>query len=98
MATTLATTITKGATIQASDTWNPASIAAGASVTLVMASFTGVALGDLCFPSFSLDLAGLTLTAYVNAAASVTVVLANNTAGAVDLASGTITVRVEKIS
>ena len=96
MATTLATTIVQGALIQASDTWNPSSIASGESTTLAMASVTGAALGDFVEASFSLDISGLTLTAYVSAANTVTVVLANNTAGAVDLASGTITVRVSK--
>lgn len=98
MATALATTIVQGAVIQASDTWDPASIANGASLTLAMASVTGAALGDFVMASFSLDLAGLSLTGYVSAANTVTVVLVNNTGGAVDLASGTITVRVMKKS
>jgi len=74
-------------------TWNPASIATGGSATTSF-SVTGSALGNFVQPSFSLDLQGLTLTSYISAADTVTAVLANNTAGAVDLASGTLKVRV----
>jgi hypothetical protein len=43
--------------------------------------------------SFSLSLGGLMMTAYASAANTATVVLFNPTAGAIDLASGTLTVR-----
>jgi len=96
MATALATTIVNGAQIQASDTWDPASIANGASLTLAMANVTGAALGDFVIASFSLTIAGMVLSAEVSAANTVAVTLINNTGGAVDLGSGTITVRVLK--
>ncbi|MFA5323726.1 MAG: hypothetical protein WC373_13725 [Smithella sp.] len=71
-------------------TYDPPSIAAGASTTTTL-TCTGAALGDAVdWLTFSLDLAGLTLTGYVSAADTLTAVLANNTAGAVDLASGTL--------
>lgn len=95
MAGTIATVINKK-TIQASETWNPASIAVGAKERFRMTGVTGAALGDFVMASFSLDLQDMTLTAYVQATDVVDAVIANNTAGAVDLASGTLTVRVEK--
>jgi hypothetical protein len=78
--------------VQAQVGWDPASIADGASATQAV-TVTGASLGDYAEASFSLDLQGLTLTAYVNAADSVTAVLNNATGGAVDLGSGTLRVR-----
>jgi hypothetical protein len=50
----------------------------------------GVALGDIVLGvSASISAADLTITAYVSAANTVTVLVANNTGGAVDLASAT---------
>lgn len=93
MAGTIATTINTRI-IQASETWNPASIADGDSETFQMTGVTGAALGDFVLASFSLDLQDLSLTAYVQAAGVVEAVLQNNTGGAVNLDSGTLTVRV----
>jgi len=81
--------------LQGSATWDPANIAAGASTTTTVA-VTGAAVGDYVRASFSLTLAGLVLSGYVSGANTVTVVLNNPTAGAVDLASGTVKVVVEK--
>lgn len=77
----------------ASATWNPASIANGAEAA-VDVTVPGAVLGDFAFASFSLDVADLVLDANVTAANTVTCVLANNTGGAVDLASGTLRVKV----
>lgn len=77
--------------LKASATFNPPSIAAAGTTTTTVAC-TGAALGDAFLPSFSLSLAGLMLTADVSAADTVRVVFYNPTAGAVDLASGTLTV------
>jgi hypothetical protein len=76
-------------------TWNPPSIAAGASATVGL-TVSDAALGDHVEASFSLSLAGLVLTAYVSAANAVTAVLHNPTGGAVDLGSGTLSVKVRK--
>ena len=69
--------------------WNPGSIAAGGyeekDVTI-----TGAALGDFAVASFSIDIAGLVLTATVTAADTVTCALTNSSAGAIDLAAGTV--------
>ena len=81
--------------LQASVTCDPPSLAAGADVTTSVA-VTGAALGDFARASFSHDLQGMTLTAWASAADTVSVRLQNGTAGAVDLGSGTLRVRVEK--
>src|SRR5262249_26318570 len=57
---------------------------------------TRAALWHIAVPSFSLDLSGVTLTAYVSAADTVTVVEGNLTGGGVNLASGSLRVRVIK--
>lgn len=81
------------APLTSSATWNPGNIAPGGSDSTTVA-VSGAVDGDYVQASFSLDLQSLTLTGYVSAADVVTVVLANNTAGAVDLGSGTVAVRV----
>ena len=73
---------------QGSATYDAPSIAAGATTTTTI-TVTGAALGDFAVASAPVDLAGLVVTAYVSAANTVTVVLYNPTAGAIDLASGT---------
>lgn len=81
--------------LEASATWDAASIANGAmeakNVTLV-----GSALGDYAQASLSIDIADLILTANVTTANTVTAVLSNNTGSAVDLASCTLYVKVTK--
>ena len=81
--------------LQASVTYDPPSLAAGDGVTTA-ATVTGAALGDFARASFSLDLQGITLTAWVSAADAVSVRFQNGTPGVVDLASGTLWARVEK--
>ena len=81
--------------LTASATWDPASIADG-DMEANDVTCTGAALGDFAQASFSLDVEDLVINAAVTAADTVTVVLANNTGGPVDLASGTVSVRVIK--
>lgn len=58
----------------------------------------GTALGDIVTGvSFSLDLQGLSVSGAVSAADTVSVLFFNGTAVAIDLASGTLRVRVEKM-
>ncbi len=87
----LTTAITNAfpAPLAGSATWNPPNLASGASETTTV-TVAGAVLGQRSTASFSLTLAGLTLSSYVSAADSVTVVLSNLTGGAVDLASGTV--------
>lgn len=74
-------------------TYNPPAIATGASVATTVA-VAGVSAVQKVSVSFSLDLQGLILTAYVSGGNIVTVVFANLTGAPVDLASGTLTVEV----
>ena len=77
----------------ASDTWNPGSIADGDEEAKEV-TVTGAVLGDYATASFSLDVTDLILDAQVTAADTVTCILANNTGDAIDLGEGTIRVRV----
>lgn len=76
-------------TRRGSATYDPANLADGAGVTTTV-TVTGAALGDIAEASFSLDLQGILLTAWVSAANTVSVRFQNETGGAIDLASGTI--------
>jgi hypothetical protein len=82
-------------TLNGSATYDPPNLLTltGASTTVAV---TGAALNDFALASFSLDLQGVTVTAYVSAADTVTVRFQNDTAGTLDLASGTLKVRIFK--
>ncbi len=69
--------------------YNPPNILALGTATTTVA-VAGAALGMAAEASFSLDLLGLTVTAYVDSANSVTVVLFNPTALAIDVGNGTL--------
>ncbi len=81
--------------LEASTTWDPASIAAG-STAAVNVTVTGALLGDFAVPSFSISISTLSMTAAVVATDTVQVRLSNNTASPVDLASATLRVLVLK--
>lgn len=81
--------------LSGSATFNPASLADGAGTTTTV-TVTGAALGDFAEASFSLDLQGITVTAWVSAANTVSVRFQNETGGTLDLASGTLRARVRK--
>jgi hypothetical protein len=78
--------------LNGSKTYDPPSLATGTQTTTTV-TLTGAALGDYVQASFSLDLQGVVLSAYVSAANTVTVVMLNMTGGTLDLASGTLKVR-----
>lgn len=78
-----------------SATYNPASLADGAGATTTV-SVIGARLGDIAAASFSLDLQGIILTAYVSASDVVSVRFQNESGGVLDLAEGTLRVRVFK--
>lgn len=85
-----------GGYYQGSATFNPANLADGAGETTTV-TVTSAALGDFVDSiSFSLDLQGILLTAYVSAADTVSVRLQNETTGALDLAEGTLIARVKQ--
>lgn len=83
--------VTAALNMTGSAVYDPPSIAAAGTATTTV-TVTGAALGEKYNASFSLSLAGLVLSAYVSAANTVTCVFFNPTAGAVDLASGTLNV------
>ena len=73
-------------------TYDPGNLADGQGVTTTV-TVTGAALGDFVEASFSLDLQGITMTAWVSAANTVSVRFQNETGAPIDLASGTIKAR-----
>ena len=58
---------------------------------------TGAALGDFAMASLSVDSTDIVVTAEVTASNTVTAVVLNNTGGAIDLGSATLSVRVFKL-
>lgn len=82
--------------IDASFTYDPPSLAAGASVVSGDFAVAGAALGDYVQVAAPYDLVGVRAGAYVKAAGIVVVILTNTTGAAVDLASGTWKVRVTR--
>jgi hypothetical protein len=80
-------------TISGGTTYDPVNLVDGAGVTTTVPA-TGAALGDFAEASFSNALQGITLTAWVSAADTVSVRFQNETGGDLDLASGTLRVRV----
>jgi hypothetical protein len=71
----------------------PGTITSGSSYLSSAITVTGAVLGDIVIPSFSLDLVGCSISAYVSAANTAKVVITNNTGGSVTLGAGTLTVR-----
>lgn len=82
-----------GLYLSGSATYDPASLNDGDGATTTV-TVTGAALGDFAVASFSLDLQGVTLSAYVSAANTVSVRFQNETGGVLDLGSGTLRARV----
>lgn len=80
-----------------SATYDPANIVDGAGVTTTV-TVTGAVKGDIVEASFTEDLQGITLTAWVSAADTVSVRFQNESGGALDLASGTLRANVKRIT
>lgn len=80
---------------EATFTWDPGSVSAGASVTTTV-TVSRLKVSNLAFVQVAApySLQGLIVTGYASGTDTVTVVLSNPTGGAVDLASGTWRVRV----
>lgn len=81
--------------LQGSATYDPPSLVDGAGATTTV-TVTGAALGDFAAASFSGDLQGITLTAWVSSANTVSVRFQNESGGTLDLGSGTLRARVVK--
>jgi parallel beta-helix repeat protein len=69
--------------------WDPASLAPSGTVTKTI-TVSRAAIGDAVAVGFDQSLQGMVLTGYVSATSVVTAVLFNPTAGAIDLAAGTL--------
>ena len=91
----IAVRINQNLGLSGSVTWNPGNIVNGANDSTTV-TVKGAALGDYAIASFSLDVQDLQLTADVTAADTATVILSNTTGGAINLASGTVRVKVFK--
>ena len=79
--------------ISATTTWDPASLADGASETKSSITMTGVTVGDVVTAALTTIIASTwRVQACVTAADTVAVTITNNTGGTVDLASGTLRV------
>jgi hypothetical protein len=85
-----------GEGIQATESYDPADVASGSRAAIETITVTGAALGDLVSASFSLDLTGMILNAWVSATDTVSYQMSNPTAGSINLGNGTIKVRVWK--
>lgn len=83
------------ALISGSTTYDPPSLADGAGATTTV-TVTGAALGDFADASFSRDLQGITVNAWVSATDTVSVRFQNESGGPLDLVSGTLRARVRK--
>lgn len=79
--------------LSGSATYDPPSLADGVGTTTTL-TVTGAALGDFARCSFSVDLAGITVTCYVSSANTVSVRFQNESGGTLDLASGTLRAQV----
>ena len=82
-------------TLRGSATWDPGSVADDA-MTSTTVTVAGAAAGDRVVASHTALTAGWLISAYGTSANTVTVTIHNNTGGAVDLASGTLSVMVFK--
>lgn len=79
--------------LSGSATFDPPSLADGAGTTTTV-TVTGAVMGNFAIPAFSLSTQGITVTANVTAADTVTVRFQNETGGVIDLGSGTLSVAV----
>lgn len=82
--------------INATFTFDPASLIDAAGATSTGVTVTGAALGDFVLVAAPYDLQDITVTAYVSAANTVEVRVQNEGAATVDLASGTWKLKVLK--
>lgn len=87
----------RGGSFIGSATYDPPSLAAGATQTTTV-TVTGAAVGDAVTSiAFSVANASITWTGSVTAADTVTVTMRNNSGGAIDLASGTLRVETSRL-
>lgn len=93
--TALQSAVTTLQGLTGSTTYDPPNLNDGVGATTTV-TVTGAALGDIAQASFSLDLQGITLTAWVSSANTVSVRFQNESGGAINLASGTLKAQVHQ--
>lgn len=81
--------------LEVAGAYDPPNLINGARDTATV-TVTGAALGDYARASYSLDLQGITLFAWVSATDTVKALFFNQTGGTIDLGPGTLRVKVEK--
>lgn len=81
--------------LNASKTFDPPSCPTSTQTSTTV-TCTGAVVGDFAHASFSVNLAGMIVTASVDVADTVSVIFLNMTGSTIDLASGTLRVRVWK--
>lgn len=86
----------RGGLFTGSATYEPPSLADGEGATTTV-TVTGAELGDNATATFSLALQGITLTAWVSAADTVSVRFQNESGGVLDLLSGTLRAATTKL-
>ena len=82
--------------INATTTFDPASLTTYTGATSSGVTVTGAALGDFVIVSAPYDRAGVLAQGYVSAANTIKITVFNATSGTVDLASGTWKIKVLK--
>lgn len=75
--------------VEGTATYDPPNLVDGAGA-MTTVTVTGAALGDMAAASFSLTTSGITITAWVSAANTVSVRFQNESGGALDIGSGTL--------
>lgn len=85
----LQTMLTPSPAWRGNATYNPPSLNTGTQAQTTV-TVTNAALGNFAMASFSLDLQGITLSATVSSANTVTVTFRNDTGGTLDIGSGTL--------
>lgn len=81
--------------LSASTIYDPPNLVDGAGTTTTI-TVAGAVLGDIALAGFNKDLQGISMTAYVSSANTVSIRFQNESGGTLDLASGTLTVKVIK--
>ncbi len=82
--------------LEASLSWTPGTLAAGAGVTSAAVSVSGAGCGDFVTVAAPYDLQGVTATAYVSSANNAVIRLQNGTGAGVTLGAGSWKLRVQK--
>jgi hypothetical protein len=84
-----------GVSVDFSTSWDPAAVAPSSYLTQTF-TVTGALMNDFSHHSFSQNLSGLIMSSYVSAPDQATVILFNPTAGSINIAGGTLKLRLTR--